>query len=116
MDPHDHDFEESDSASKTKARKESVAKNIAKAASRTASAAKALFKPAPKDEPEEVSVDESPKPQQEQSGNRLVDFHLATAGVIRDRRILQLARKHRDVQWLLDENARLRKELADLKK
>ena len=115
MNPKDNDFEESDSASKTKARKESVAKNLAKAASRTATAAKALFTPAPKDEPEQVTEDESPK-QPEQSGNRLVDFHLSTVGVIRERRIAQLARKFRDVQWLLDENARLSKELAEAKK
>lgn len=105
MDAPDSDFETADSAPK------------AKTASKRQNAAKQLAHlnktkpPAPQEESESIQDEGSTKAPE--ASSNAVQFHRVVAPVYRERRLIALARKDKDVRWLIEENARLKKQLSE---
>lgn len=96
--PEQSDFETSDSAPKAKA----------KASARRAAAAQVEPETPPE---EQEQIESAPEPKEQDQVPTPVEMYAITAPIYRDIRIAKLARQDRDVLWLVEEVARLKKEL-----
>lgn len=96
--PEQSDFETADSAPKAKA----------KASARRASVVQSEPTTKPDDSEQIEAAPESQEPAQELTP---VEVYMNAAPIYRERRITKLARRNRDVLWLVQEVERLKKEL-----
>lgn len=70
---------------------------------------------APQKAPESESVQEEDKPAEEAPIHDPVAHYALVAPIYRERRLVTLARKDKDVRWLMEENERLRKQIGQSK-
>lgn len=64
---------------------------------------------------ESESVQEEDKPAEEAPIHDPVAHYALVAPIYRERRLVTLARKDKDVRWLMEENERLRKQIGQSK-